>query len=44
MSGRIIPTLSGKGQRFLDIGPLPAFRPFMVGLRTVMAPVAVSVS
>ena len=44
MSGRIIPTISGKGQGFPGIGPLPPFWPFMLGLRTVIVPVGVSVS
>ena len=39
MSERIIPTISGK-RRFLRIGA--AFGPLTVGLRTVMAPVDVS--
>ena len=42
MSGRTIPTLSGKGQRFPDVRPLPAFWLFMAGLGAVVAPVGVS--
>ena len=38
-SGRIIPSISGKGQGFPGIRPLPTFCPFMVDLKTVMAPV-----
>ena len=44
MSGRISPTILEKGWRFPGIGPPPTFWPFMVGLRTVMAPVGVSLS
>ena len=44
MSGRTIPTLSGKGQRFPVVKPLPAFWPLMAGLGAVMAPVGVSTS
>ena len=44
MSGRIIPTILGKGRGLPGIGPLPAFWPFMVGLGTVLAPVGVSFS
>ena len=36
MSGKIILIISGKGQRFLGIGPLPTLWPFRVSLRTVM--------
>ena len=42
MSGRIIPTISGKGRGFPGIGPPPTFWPFQVSLGTVMAPVSVS--
>ena len=46
MSGRIIPTISGKVREFPGIGPLPTstFWPFMVALRTVVAPVGESFS
>ena len=44
MSGRIIPTIGGKGQRFPGIGPPPTFWPFMVSLGTVMALAGVSLS
>ena len=44
MSGRIIPTILGKGQRFLGTGPQPTYWPFMVSLGTAMAPVGVSFS
>ena len=41
MSGRIIPTILGEGQGFPGIGLLCTFWSFMVGFRTVMAPVGV---
>ena len=45
MSGRIIPTILEKGQRFPETGPPPpTFWPFMVGLGTVMARVGASFS
>ena len=44
MSGRIIPSILGKGQRFPGIGSPPTFWPFMVSPGTVMAPVGVSYS
>ena len=44
MSGRIIPTILGKGWGFPGIGPLPTFWPFMVSLGTVMALVGMSFS
>ena len=44
MSERIIPTILGKGQGFLGIGPLPTLWPFRVGLGPVMVLVVVSVS
>ena len=44
MSGRIIPTILERGQRFPGIGPLITFWPFMVGLGTVMVLVGVSFS
>ena len=44
MSGRIIPTILEKEQRFPGTGPPPTFWPFMVGLGTVMAPVGVSLN
>ena len=34
--GKIILTISGKGQGFPGIGPLPTLGPFMVSLRTVV--------
>ena len=36
MSGRNIPIILRKGWRFPGIRPLPAFWPFMIGLRTVL--------
>ena len=44
MSGRIIPTIVGKGQKFPGIGLPPTFWSLMVGLGTVVAPVGVSFS
>ena len=44
MNGRIISTVLGKGQTVPGIGEPPTFWPFMVGLRTVMAPVGVPFS
>ena len=44
MSGRGIPTIWERGQRFPEIEPPPAFWPFMIGLGTVMAPVNVSLA
>ena len=44
MSGRIIPTIWGKGQGFPGIGSPPTFWRFMVGLKTVMEHVGVSFS
>ena len=44
MSGRIIPTILEKQRGFPGIGPLPTLWPFLVGLRTVPAPVGVSFS
>ena len=44
MSGRIIPTISGKSWGFPGIGPPPTFWSFMVGPGTVMALVGVSFS
>ena len=44
MSGRIIPTILGKGQRFPGTGPMPTFGSLMVGLGTVLAPADVSFS
>ena len=44
MSGKIIPVILGKGQGIPGIGPPPTFWPFIVGFRTVMAPVGVSFS
>ena len=44
MSGRIIPTILGKGRGFPGLGPPPTFWPFIVSLRTVMALVGVSFS
>ena len=44
MSGRIIPIILGKGQRFPGNGLPPTFWPFIVSLGTVMAPVGVSFS
>ena len=44
MSGRIIPVIWGKEQRFLQIRPPPTFWPFMISLRTVMASVTVSLA
>ena len=42
MSGRIVPTIWGKGRGFPGIGSLPSSWPFTVGLQTVLAPVSVS--
>ena len=42
MSGRIIPTIGGKG--FLGIGPPPTFWSLIVGPETVMVLVGVSCS
>ena len=42
MAGRIIPAILVEGQRFPGIRSLPTFWSFMVDLRTVMAPVGVS--
>ena len=36
MSGRIVPTISEKGQEFPRIGPWSTVWPFIVSLRTVM--------
>ena len=44
MSGRIIPTILGKGRIFPGIEPPPTFRPFMVSLGTVLVLVGVSFS
>ena len=44
MSGRIIPTILGKGRGFSAIGPQPTFWPLMVGSGTVMLPVGMSFS
>jgi len=44
MNGRIIPTISGKGQGFLGMRPPLTFWPFMVGLRTVTVHVGMSFS
>ena len=44
MSGKIIPTILGKGQRFPGIGSPPTFWPFVVSLGTVMALVGMSFS
>ena len=44
MNGRGIPTVLGRGQGFSEIGSPPTFWPFMIGLRTVMAPVNVSLA
>ena len=41
MSGRIIPTILEEGQGFPGTGLLSTFWTFMVGCRTVMAPVGV---
>ena len=43
-SRRIIPILSGKGQGFPGVGPLPTFWSFMVSLGIFMAPVGMSFS
>ena len=40
-SGRIIPTILGKGWRFPGTGPPLTFWPLMVSLGTVMVPVSV---
>ena len=42
MSGRIIPIILGKGQKFPEIESPFSFWSFMVSLRTVMALVGVS--
>jgi len=42
MSGRIIPTILGKGRGFPGVGPRPTFCSLMVNLGTVMAPLGVS--
>ena len=42
ISRRIIPSTLKKGWRYPGIGSPPTFWPFMVGLRSVMAPVSVS--
>ena len=39
-----MPIVLEEGQRFPGTGPLPALCPFMVSLRTAMAPVGVSFS
>ena len=44
MSGRNILTMLDKGQGFPGVGAPPTFWPFIVGFRTVMAPVGVSFS
>ena len=44
MSGRIIPTVLRKGQRFPGIRPSPTFWPLGVGLGTVRAPLGMSFS
>ena len=44
MSGRIIPTIWGKGWGFPGIGPTPTFRSLIVSLITVMVLVGVSFS
>ena len=43
MSGRIIPSILGSWRGFPGSGPPLTFWPFVVGLRTVMVPVGVSV-
>ena len=42
MSGRIIPTILGKGGRIPGVGPQPTFCSLMVSLGTVMVPLGVS--
>ena len=42
MSGRIIPTIFGKGRGFPGVGPRPTFCSLMVNLGTVMEPLGVS--
>jgi len=42
MSGRVIPTILGKGRGFPGVGPRPTFCSLMVNLGTVMAPLGVS--
>ena len=42
VSGRIIPTIFGKGRGFPGVGPRPTFCSLMVNLGTVMAPLGVS--
>ena len=42
MNGRSSPALLGKGREFPRGRPPSTFWPFMVGLRTVMAPMGVS--
>ena len=42
MSGRIIPTIFGKGRGFSGVGPRPTFCSLMVNLGTVMEPLGVS--
>ena len=44
MSRKIIPTILGKGQRFLGIEPSLTFWSLMVSLGTVLAPVGVSLA
>ena len=44
MSGRIIPTFLGKGQRFPEIEPRPTFWSLLIGLGTALAPLGMSLS
>ena len=44
MNGRSISAILRKGWGFPAVGPPPTFCPFLVGLRTVMAAVGVSLS
>ena len=44
MSGSIIPTILGKGQKFPGIGLPPTFWSLMVGLGTIVVPMSVSFS
>ena len=44
MSGRIIPTILGKGRGFPGVGLLPAFWSLMVNFGTITAPLSVSFS
>ena len=44
MTRRIISSIIEKKQRFPGIGPLPTFWPFVGSLKTVMAPLVVSLS